>query len=94
MLKKPVVEGLLTSSWLSPSAANRQEWKFIVVRDTKKRKKLAEATCGQSLVSQAPVVRVACATARFVSPPSWLGVLLQSRVTGGRYGLLVSGRDV
>ena len=53
---------VLEAGRLSPSAANRQEWKFVVVKSDEKRKKLADAACGQSFVSQAPVVLVACAT--------------------------------
>ena len=53
---------VLEAARLSPSAANRQQWKFIVVKNTEKRRQLAEAACGQSFVSQAPVVLVACAT--------------------------------
>ena len=61
-VEKEKLTKVLEAARLSPSAANRQEWKFIVVRDTDKRKKLAEAACGQSFVGQAPVVLVACAT--------------------------------
>jgi nitroreductase len=53
---------VLEAGRLSPSAVNRQEWKFIVVRSGDKRRKLADAACGQSFVGQAPVVLVACAT--------------------------------
>ena len=53
---------VLEAGRLSPSAVNRQEWRFIVVRDREKRRKLAEAACSQSFVGQAPVVIVACAT--------------------------------
>jgi nitroreductase len=53
---------VLEAGRLSPSAVNRQEWKFIVVKDAEKRKKLASAACGQSFVGQAPVVLVACGT--------------------------------
>jgi nitroreductase len=52
---------VLEAGRLSPSAANRQEWKFIVVRSNDIRKKLSDAACGQSFVGQAPVVIVACA---------------------------------
>jgi nitroreductase len=47
---------------LSPSASNRQEWKFIVVRDRETRKKLGRAAFGQSFIGEAPVVIVACGT--------------------------------
>jgi nitroreductase len=53
---------VLEAGRLAPSAVNRQEWKFIVVRDTETRKKLGEAACAQSFVGRAPVVLVACAT--------------------------------
>jgi len=60
---------VLEAGRLSPSAANRQEWKFIVVRNEEKRKRLADAACGQSFVGEAPVVLVACATeSRAVMP--------------------------
>ena len=53
---------VLEAGRLSPSAVNRQEWKFIVVKSGEKRKKLVDAACGQSFIGQAPVVLVACAT--------------------------------
>lgn len=53
---------VLDAARLAPSASNRQEWKFIVVRDRETRKKLAKAALGQSFVAQAPVVIVACGT--------------------------------
>ncbi len=46
---------------LAPSASNRQEWKFVVVRDQELRRKLTEAAHGQDFVGEAPVVIVACA---------------------------------
>jgi len=53
---------VLDAARLAPSASNRQEWKFLVVRDKETRKRLAKAALGQSFVAQAPVVIVACAT--------------------------------
>lgn len=53
---------VLEAARLSPSASNRQEWKFIVVRDEIKRQALVGAARGQEFVAQAPVVIVACAT--------------------------------
>ena len=41
---------------LAPSAHNAQEWKFIVVKDTQKKKKLAEAALNQDFIAEAPVV--------------------------------------
>ena len=56
-LKKVVEAGRL-----SPSASNRQDWKFIVVKNEGSRKKLAKAAFGQSFIGEAPVVIVACGT--------------------------------
>jgi len=53
---------ILEAARLSPSASNRQEWKFIVVRNKETRKRLANAAFGQSFIGEAPVVIVACGT--------------------------------
>ena len=64
-LDKPIEENILHSvleaGRLAPSAKNRQESRFIVVKDPKLRSKLAEAAKGQIFVGTAPVVLVACA---------------------------------
>ena len=64
-LDKPVEDEklnvILEAARLAPSASNRQEWRFVVVRDPKTRRKLAEAASSQTFVGQAPVVIVACA---------------------------------
>ncbi|HEC69523.1 MAG TPA: nitroreductase [Candidatus Omnitrophica bacterium] len=52
---------ILESARLAPSAKNLQEWRFIVVRDKEKRKKLSEAARNQKFVEEAPVVIVCCA---------------------------------
>ncbi len=51
---------VLESGRLSPSAGNRQERRFIVVKDTKTRKLLSEAANNQRFVAEAPVVIAAC----------------------------------
>jgi len=51
---------VLEAARLSPSASNRQDWKFIVVKNKETRKKLAKAAFGQSFIGEAPVVIVAC----------------------------------
>ncbi len=53
---------ILEAARLAPSASNRQEWKFIVVRDPKRRQELFRATEGQPHVGQAPVIIAAVAT--------------------------------
>ena len=56
------LQQVLKAGRLAPSASNRQEWKFVVVRDPGLRQRLIAAARGQSFVGEAPVVIVACAT--------------------------------
>ncbi|MDX9752734.1 MAG: nitroreductase family protein [bacterium] len=62
---RPVEEEKLTrvleAARLAPSAKNRQEWRFIVVRDSQKRQALAQAARDQHFVGEAPVILVCCA---------------------------------
>jgi nitroreductase len=51
----------LEAGRLAPSASNRQEWRFVVVREEKQRQKVAEAASEQTFVGEAPVIIVACA---------------------------------
>ncbi len=53
---------VLEAARLAPSAHNEQERKFVVVKNVKKRKELAEAAFNQSFIAEAPVVIVAVAT--------------------------------
>ncbi len=46
---------ILEAARLAPSAHNTQERKFIVVKDAKKRKEVAEAV-GQSFIAEAPLI--------------------------------------
>jgi nitroreductase len=63
---KPIPEAkllnVLEAARLAPSGANRQAWKFVVVRDPQKRQALAKASGGQNHVAQAPVVIAAVST--------------------------------
>ena len=56
------IKKVLEAARLSPSASNRQDWKFIVVKSKETKKKLAKAAFGQSFIGEAPVVIVACGT--------------------------------
>jgi nitroreductase len=56
------IEKVLEAGRLSHSANNRQEWKFIVVKNAETKKKLVRVAMNQSFIDQAPVVLVACAT--------------------------------
>lgn len=52
---------ILEAGRLAPSAANRQEWRYVVVKDNETRQRLMKAAKGQGFVGQAPVVIAACA---------------------------------
>jgi nitroreductase len=53
---------VLEAARLAPSASNRQEWKFIVVKNRDIKEKLAIAASNQTFVGEAPIIIVACAT--------------------------------
>jgi nitroreductase len=52
---------VLEAARLAPSGGNRQEMKFVVVKDENTRRKLSDATGGQKHVAEAPVVIAAVA---------------------------------
>ncbi|MCE5238663.1 nitroreductase family protein [bacterium] len=54
------LQRVMEAARLAPSASNRQEWRFVIVRDAARRQALAQAA-GQPFVGAAPVVIVACA---------------------------------
>ncbi|MDP2664296.1 MAG: nitroreductase family protein [bacterium] len=51
---------VLEAARLAPSAHNAQQWKLVVVKDSKKREEVAGAA-GQSFIAEAPVVIAAVA---------------------------------
>lgn len=55
------LNAVLEAARLAPSASNRQEWRFVIVREPGTRKELATAAGGQAFVGEAPVLIVACA---------------------------------
>jgi nitroreductase len=55
------LDQVLEAARLAPSASNRQEWRFVVVREPETRKLLAGIGASQAHVCKAPVVIVACA---------------------------------
>jgi nitroreductase len=61
-IEEDKLKKILEAARLSPSASNRQEWKFIIVKNKETKKKLAKAAFGQSFIGEAPVVIVACGT--------------------------------
>jgi nitroreductase len=58
---KRKLQKVLKAARLAPSGGNSQPWKFVVVSDTEKRKKLSLAANGQTHVANAPIVIAAVA---------------------------------
>jgi len=61
-IPEDVLQQVLEAGRLAPSASNKQDWKFIVVKDEDLRKKLVPACKNQKFVGEAPVVIAGCAT--------------------------------
>lgn len=59
-IPEETLQKILEAGRLAPSAANRQEYKFIVVRDKERKKELAAACNNQSFIGDAAVVIVGC----------------------------------
>jgi nitroreductase len=56
-----VISRLFGTVRLAPSARNRQEWRFVAVRDPERRRRLSRAAGNQGHVAQAAVVLACCA---------------------------------
>ena len=50
---------ILEAARLAPSGKNRQPWRFIVVRDAERKRRLAKASMNQMFIAEANVVIVA-----------------------------------
>jgi nitroreductase len=50
------LKDILEAARIAPSAGNKQPWRFVVVRDSSKRKKLGEIARGQTWISNANVI--------------------------------------
>jgi len=61
-IPEDILHQVLEAGRLAPSASNKQNWKFIVVKDKDLRKKLVPACKNQEFVGEAPVVIAGCAT--------------------------------
>lgn len=54
-IPEEVLQRILESTRLAPSGNNLQPWKFVVVRDPERRRRLAEAASHQMFIAEAPV---------------------------------------
>ncbi len=55
------LQSILEAGLWAPSAGNIQAWKFIVVRDTKKKEEITKAAFNQDWLLGTPVIIVVCA---------------------------------
>lgn len=55
-----ILKKILDAARIAPSGNNKQPWFFIVVKDSEKKKKIAEYSCNQNFIAEAPVVIVCC----------------------------------
>jgi len=55
-----VLSRVLEAARVAPSGDNSQPWRFVIVKDQDKKKKIAQACYEQDFVEQAPVVIVCC----------------------------------
>jgi len=61
-IPEDVLRQVLEAGRLAPSANNKQNWKFIVVKNKDLRKKLVPACKNQEFMGEAPVVIAGCGT--------------------------------
>ena len=54
-VEKEKLSRVLEAARMAPSASNRQEWRFVVVTDPEKRRRLAEEAAGQRFIAEAPL---------------------------------------
>ena len=55
-----VLSRILEAGRIAPSAKNIQPWRFIIVRESKLKKKIAEASRGQLWLADADIILVGC----------------------------------
>lgn len=68
-----VLKKVLNAARIAPSGNNRQPWKFIIIKDTERKKKIAELCDEQYFIAEAPVVIVACGKNIHYNRGRWMG---------------------
>lgn len=66
-----LINEVIEAARLAPSAFNKQPWKFIVVRDFEKRKKIGEPTTWGKFILYAPVLIVGCIVDKNFNMGGW-----------------------
>ena len=65
-IEKEKLDQILEAARLAPSAKNLQGWRFIIVTDKDKKRKLAEAANNQMFLEKAGAIIVACTISDYV----------------------------
>ncbi len=68
-----VLKRILDAARIAPSGNNRQPWKFIIIKDEEKKKKMVDLCDGQKFVAEAPVLIVACGRNIHYNRGGWMG---------------------
>ncbi len=72
-IPEEVLMRVLNSARIAPSGNNRQPWKFIIIKDEERKKKMIELCKGQKFVAEAPVLIVACGRNIHYNRGEWMG---------------------
>ena len=72
-IPEDVLKKVLNAARIAPSGSNRQPWKFIIIKDEERKKKMVELCEGQSFVAEAPVLIVACGRNIHYNRGGWMG---------------------
>ncbi|MCM8772810.1 MAG: nitroreductase family protein [Candidatus Omnitrophica bacterium] len=68
-----VLMRVLNAARIAPSGSNRQPWKFIIIKDPERKKKMIELCEGQKFVAEAPILIVACGRNIHYNRGKWMG---------------------
>ena len=60
------LDSILEAARLAPSAKNLQDWRFVVVTDKEKKRRLAEAASDQMFIADAGAIIAACSNSDYV----------------------------
>ena len=59
-IEQDKIDEIIKAAQLAPSARNYQPWKFVIIRDSEKRRQLTDVCKGQKFVSEAPITIAIC----------------------------------
>lgn len=72
-IPQDVLTRVLNAARIAPSGSNRQPWKFIVIKERERIKKMAQLCHNQMFIAQAPVLIVGCGRNIHYNRGGWMG---------------------